>query len=166
VALHHFDSSQTYGRNAALCKEATLILLCEAIVRFSIKDQLIAIAIVAVTSVISNVLFPHRYRTSLIVLQVIVGIVLYLLFSSVLYRLLHWYPLLFPRCPTCRDANRHYHTLEREWPMEAIKCAMCGEEIELCCDERKKRETPGHVPIRFILRWPYSFGGRWEREKN
>jgi hypothetical protein len=88
--------------------------------------------------------------------------VAYLVVSSPLYRLLHLYPLLLPKCPVCGDRNRNYYCFRVNWPEEIIECASCQQPVELCCDITKSRAVCGNWP-RFELLWPYSFGGRWRR---
>ena len=91
----------------------------------------------------------------------ILGVV-YLLASSPLYRRLHLYAMLLPRCPVCRGRDRHYYTVSREWPVEVVECAICHSRIEL-------RHADAPLPERqpdlccFELLWPYSWGGRWRR---
>jgi hypothetical protein len=86
----------------------------------------------------------------------------YLIVSSPLYRLLHFYPLLLPKCPFCRDLNRHWRTVHREWPQEIIECGICQRRLELCCGPRLRTKTLS-TSARYELQWPYSIGGRWRR---
>jgi hypothetical protein len=91
------------------------------------------------------------------------GTIAYFVISSAVYRYFRILPMMLPRCPVCRDANRHYWSIVRDWPTEVIKCANCNTEITLHVDHeatRPARENPVHY---YALQWPYSLSFRWRR---
>ncbi|MGE0534104.1 MAG: hypothetical protein AB7O68_03965 [Pirellulales bacterium] len=129
--------------------------------RFNVFDLTVAIVVSIPVALLASFVSPMHRGVSY-VSGLAGGIVLYLLVSSVLYRRLHLFPMLLPRCPTCRDSNRNYWSVFRQWPTETIKCATCGQAIELWLDQPVNEPTRPDCP-RFQLLWPYSFGGRWRR---
>lgn len=130
--------------------------------RFSLIDLLIAIAFMATAAVLTKPFVPVGNPRISLTIQIAAGTILYLLGSSWLYRRLHLFPLLLPKCPVCRDKHRHYMTLSRSWPTETIQCAMCQAQIELRLDRPRSSNSASNMP-RFELLWPYSFGGRWRQ---
>ncbi|HEY2838829.1 MAG TPA: hypothetical protein VGJ26_06760 [Pirellulales bacterium] len=130
--------------------------------RFRLLDLTIGITIVSMAILISIHLLPPLHPTVAFIVHVTVGLVCYVVVSSVLYRRLHLFPLLLPRCPNCHDSNRHFHCLSQKWPTEQIRCAICQSVIELCVDPASSGSLESNG-LRFQLLWPYSFGGRWRR---
>lgn len=130
--------------------------------RFRLIDLVIASILIAMGGAIPNILIPLGNKIVSLSIYIVGGAVCYALISSPLYRLFRLYPLLLPKCPVCGDQNRHYWSELRKWPMETVVCATCQARIELCHDDTKCqwRDTESQ---KFILLWPFSFGGRWQR---
>lgn len=130
--------------------------------RFSIVDLIVFIICIALPLIAIDQVIPSNlpFRNFVRVVGATFG---GLVATSVLYRALHWFPLLLPRCPVCRDPNLHYSTVSQNWPLEVVKCAICDTRIELCAKQMKV-QTESTGALRFLLLWPYSFGGRWKRE--
>lgn len=131
--------------------------------RFSFGDLLFAIACSSIGAAPAEAIMSHAdmgWRSELAA-GIVAGAGVYLILSSFVYRRFRLFPLLLPRCPICRDANRHYFTVARRWPRETVMCAICQATIELCVATDREPEASDRP--RFQLLWPYSFGGRWRR---
>ena len=134
--------------------------------RASLFDLIIAIAFTAIPVMIVAWLFPPKSQFEAVVTMVVWPLVSMVVFwlptSSFLYRRLQIRPMYLPKCPACRDANRHYFTVSMKWPQERIECAICQQQIDLQLDRSDEEPSQADVPS-FRLFWPYSFGGRWQR---
>lgn len=130
--------------------------------RFRLIDLVIASTLIAMGGAITNILISLDNKIVSLSICIVGGVVCYALVSSPLYRLFRLYALLLPKCPACGDQNRHYWSELTKWPMETATCATCQACIELCHDGTKCqwRDTDSQ---KFILLWPFSFGGRWQR---
>jgi len=131
-------------------------------VRFRLIDLIVMVAIEMPTLILADDLLPIGDPRVRFLLAFLMMFLAYFVVSSPLYRWLHSQPLLLPRCPICRDRNRHYRTIHLDWPEEVIECATCHARVLLCLDGRKCGSRRSE-PIQFCLKWPYSFGGRWRR---
>ena len=83
----------------------------------------------------------------------------YLVFTPLLYRRLRMPPLNLPRCPQCRDANRHFWIGRISWPRAEMMCAICGRISELWFEAPETPQISREMPS-FLLVWPQSWG-RW-----
>lgn len=130
--------------------------------RFALFDVIVVIAIGTISAALSHSVLPVADPYGRLLVAITSGFVAYVVVSSPLYRWLHLYPLLLPKCPICRDRNRHYWSVQRDWPREVIECAICHSRIGLCLDQSKCGACRSQE-IHFCLKWPYSTGGRWRR---
>src|SRR5262249_54765324 len=96
------------------------------------------VAIVLVTSgvVLSLTLFREvRSVPSLLLLagSWALGLMIYFVVSPLIYQRFHWRPLLYPRCPACKDANRQFRfpCAKPNWLREEVTCFPCGYRFEL-----------------------------------
>lgn len=132
--------------------------------RFQLRDLLIAVFLIAISANTATVLLSPIDLPSIIawIVPVVAGIACYLILSSLIYRGFRLFPLLLPKCPNCRNANRHYFSLDRRWPTEMVECANYHSSIELYVTPTVY-EPGTRGGLRFQLLWPYSFGGSWRR---
>jgi len=130
-------------------------------VRFGLFDLVLFIALFTLGALLTLWLLPRPVSLVLLAVSVVASLVLAVIVSSWVYRRFRLSPFLLPRCPHCRDLNRHYWTESGPWPMESIVCDNCQVRIELCHDNTKCQWSDLDLP-RFQLLWPYSIGGRWQ----
>ncbi len=128
--------------------------------RLSLIDQLIAIVVV-VCGVFAGVWLAqivghHDWRKGL---SALFAVVFYFVFTPLIYRKFRFRPLLFPRCPHCKDANRHYQFLGIDWRRDLLKCGTCQSILEVWYDAPEEEEVSRELAS-FQLLWPQSWG-RW-----
>lgn len=130
--------------------------------RYTLLDLSIAIGVSLPATAFANANGPaDASKWTQIALSSLVALVLYLLLTPPIYRRFRMRALWLPRCPECRDQNRHYLFAPHfDWPLEVISCPVCDTVIELWYEEPAASRSK--AKYRFRLLWPQSFG-RWQR---
>lgn len=90
---------------------------------------------------------------------VAVGIAVYLVLGSVVYRVLGLLPLRLPICPHCGQRPHGYRIPTAEWPRMRVVCSLCGQPTDLWW-HRPGRATLDQFVPNLLLTWPQVIG-RW-----
>lgn len=131
--------------------------------RFSIFDLFIGIVVSTLLALLAEFLL-HRFaaiKQLILFLGFSLAVPSYLLITSLIYRKFHLRSLLLPRCPHCKDKNRHFwfEKPQFEWPRDVIICAICKTVVDLWYELPQDANVSTSRPS-FQLKWPQSWG-RW-----
>jgi hypothetical protein len=139
----------------------------------SLIDLLIGIALgsigAVVTLVAAEVILGHVLAQMLPadgvkiteeIAAMVAGACCCLAFAAPVYRRLHFFPMLFPRCPLCKKRPDHLHH-SGEWPRLRCGCSECHGEFVIWLNGRPSDKETWDAPV-LALKWPYVFG-RYQR---
>jgi len=123
--------------------------------RFSLSDLLIAIVCILVGCLAAQFLASAAGIANLpLFAGVALGVLAYLALAPWIYRRFRRRPLLLPRCPRCKDRNRHfgYEKATPDWPRDVVVCAACGTSLELWYESPRRSDISASMTS-FELIW-------------
>ena len=130
--------------------------------RFSLFDLLIGIVVSTAGFLVGSFLARlASVEQFALLLGLPLALSAYLLITPLIYQRLHLRPLLLPRCPHCKDKNRHFwfEQSKADWPRDVIICGICKTPLELWYEPPHDANVSASMSS-FQLIWPQSWG-RW-----
>lgn len=127
------------------------------IVRFNLLDLFFAIACFAIGMAIGLSFSSYLSASARSLAGSLLGMFIYFGLMYPFYRGLKLFPMILPRCPSCRKFQDGFHILEVCWPRVSFRCPGCEGRFVVWHDGKPGRSETWENPV-LALRWPYALG--------